>query len=133
MTDNTEITSKLDNKLHALRATVGRRVQSARKAAGFTQHDLAEMIGRSVEAVSNIERGASLPPLDTLSAICIALDMELTDIISTSDEEVSGKRAGIEMVMLLLLRDMHLREAETALELVRTLHKRQATGQKGRS
>lgn len=126
MSEHPDIEDKVHSQLEALRTTIGRRVQSARKATGITQHDLAERIGRSVEAVSNIERGASLPPLDTLSAICIALEVDLTDLVATDEKTTSGKRAGIEMDMLLLLRDMNTREAETALEVVRTLHQRRS-------
>ena len=55
-----------------LKAAIGSQVKSARSAQNMTQSELAAAIGRSVEAVSNIERAVSLPALDTLESIAAA-------------------------------------------------------------
>ena len=60
---------------------IGIRVQAARKECGLTQEQLAEAIGKTVETVSNIERGVKLPGLLTLYAISEALDVELAALI----------------------------------------------------
>lgn len=60
---------------------VGLRVKRAREASGLTQSQLAERIDRTKEAVSNIERGVSLPALDTLQAICDVTGVPLTAVV----------------------------------------------------
>lgn len=56
-----------------LREQVGLRVREHRRAAGLSQQDLAEMIGKSTQAISEIERGSIAPSLNTLEAISTAL------------------------------------------------------------
>jgi len=47
---------------------------------------LAELIDRPKEAVSNIERGVSLPSLDTIQTICDVTKVSMTSIIEESSE-----------------------------------------------
>lgn len=69
---------------------VGLRVKRAREAANLTQSQLAERIDRTKEAVSNIERGVSLPALDTLQAICDVTGIPLTAVVEAlGDDGVS--------------------------------------------
>lgn len=60
---------------------VGKRIYKARKEAGYTQEQLAEIIDKTVETVSNIERGIKLPGLATLEDIRKALDVKLSKLI----------------------------------------------------
>ena len=60
---------------------VGKRIREARKAKGLTQEDLAALIEKTVETVSNIERGIKLPGLATLEDIRKVLDVKLSDLI----------------------------------------------------
>lgn len=60
---------------------VGLRVKRAREASGLTQSQLAERIDRTKECVSNLERGVSLPALDTLQAICDVTGIPLTVVV----------------------------------------------------
>lgn len=61
----------------ALGRRVGRRLRDLRKAAGFTQADLAERLGPGVapETVSRFERGAADPTLGWIERMCVALDV----------------------------------------------------------
>jgi transcriptional regulator with XRE-family HTH domain len=70
-----------------LNRTIGLRVKRSREAAGLTQEKLAELIDRSKEAVSNIERGVSLPGLDTIQTICEVTNVPMTSIIDDIDED----------------------------------------------
>jgi transcriptional regulator with XRE-family HTH domain len=54
----------------------GRRVKSWRQARGFSQEQLAEAIERSVETVSNIERGQASTGIATAFRIAQVLDIE---------------------------------------------------------
>ena len=64
-----------------LKKLIGNRVREARKNKGLTQEDLAALIDKTVETVSNIERGVKLPGLATLEDIRKALDVKLSDLI----------------------------------------------------
>lgn len=60
---------------------IGERVKAIRKAKGFTQEQLAEKIDKTVETVSNIERGKKLPSLITLEEIRKALNSRMSDFL----------------------------------------------------
>ncbi len=57
----------------AIRHQVGLKIRDFRKAAGLTQEQLAERIGKSVQTISQIERGGFAPSLGTIEAIAKAL------------------------------------------------------------
>lgn len=70
-----------------LRQIIGLRVKRAREASGLTQSQLAERIDRTKEAVSNVERGLSLPALDTLQAICDVTGVPLTAVVEANGDD----------------------------------------------
>lgn len=49
--------------------TIGRAVRHSRRALKLTQAQLAEAIGKSPDAVSQIERGVNLPSIETIAAL----------------------------------------------------------------
>lgn len=57
-----------------------------RKARNLTQEQLAEMIDRSQDAISNIERGISLPNFETLERLAIALNVGTRDFFDFEEE-----------------------------------------------
>jgi transcriptional regulator with XRE-family HTH domain len=63
-----------------LQRELGIRIQALRKQRGLTQEELAEAVGRSVDTVSNIERGFSLTRIETALAIAVALKTTLRDL-----------------------------------------------------
>jgi transcriptional regulator with XRE-family HTH domain len=65
---------------------VGKRIREARKAKGLTQEELAEAIDKTVETVSNIERGVKLPGLATLENIRKVLGVKLSQLVDSSDK-----------------------------------------------
>ena len=52
-----------------LRQKFGTRLAELRREKGFTQEQLADRIGLTVESVSNMERGVYGPRFDTLEAL----------------------------------------------------------------
>jgi transcriptional regulator with XRE-family HTH domain len=66
----------------ALKLQIGVAVREARKRAQLTQEELAERVGKSTEAISNIERGRALPALTTLLELAHALNEPLQYLIS---------------------------------------------------
>lgn len=53
------------------------RIFQARKAKGFSQEDLAELVGVSRQAVSKWETGEAMPDTEKLIALCSALDLDM--------------------------------------------------------
>jgi transcriptional regulator with XRE-family HTH domain len=64
-----------------LKRRIAVRLKTARKARQLSQEDLAALVGRSVDAISNIERGKNLPGLDTLEAIATKLEIPISEFI----------------------------------------------------
>jgi len=62
-----------------LKRRIAIRLKTSRKVRQLTQEDLAGLIGRSVDAVSNIERAKGLPSLDTLEAIAAKLEIPIAE------------------------------------------------------
>lgn len=58
----------------------GVRLKQLRKEKKLTQEELAVRIGRSVDALSNIERGKSLPNFTTIEQLAQALDVPLKNL-----------------------------------------------------
>lgn len=59
----------------ALRHHVGRRIRDLRRAADLTQEDLADRIGKAVQSISAIERGAYSPSFETIEAIAAVFNI----------------------------------------------------------
>ena len=53
------------------------RIFQARKAKGFSQEDLAELVGVSRQAVSKWETGEAMPDMERLIALCDALEQNI--------------------------------------------------------
>ena len=72
-----------------LKYVIGLRVKRAREAAGLTQDKLAELVDRTKEAISNIERGVNYPAIETLLRIADAVGISMSYML----EEPRGTRA----------------------------------------
>ena len=87
-----------------LKLEFGARVRSLRRRAGMTQTELAERIGKSLDTVSNIERGVSSTRIETMAAIATALSGDLAELFEWS-EPVSPdkeKRRAVERLVRLV-------------------------------
>lgn len=62
----------------------GRRLNSLRKARNLTQMELADLMGVSFQAVSNWERGISLPDIAKLPELSVIFGVRIDDIFSYS-------------------------------------------------
>jgi transcriptional regulator with XRE-family HTH domain len=62
-----------------LKRRIAIKLKTCRKSRQLTQEDLADLIGRSVDAVSNIERAKGLPGLDTLEKIAAKLEIPIAE------------------------------------------------------
>ena len=58
-------------------AAIAERVADERQAKGFSQRELAEIVGTTQSAIARLERGGRPPRIDTLLRIAHALDCDL--------------------------------------------------------
>jgi transcriptional regulator with XRE-family HTH domain len=99
---------------------LGARIRALRKRRGMTQEQLAGLIERSVDAVSQIERGVNLPGFQTLQRIASALEASLNDLNSPAVEEPTS-RASLYDELLRLGRALDDDRLLIAVEQVRAL------------
>lgn len=79
---------------------IGEQIRRLRLLRGWTQADLAEKAGLTVEGVSRIERGARAARVSTLRLIASAME---TSVATLLDEGPAGRdRAGVEIAADLL-------------------------------
>jgi transcriptional regulator with XRE-family HTH domain len=107
----------------ALKQQIGAAVRQARRRARLTQERLAEAIGKSAEAVSNIERGLALPTILTLMDIARVLDVPLSKLIGglSLESAKAPKRLALEMQLRSVAEDLDDRLLETAVKIVSAL------------
>ena len=110
-----------------LKQTLGVRIRSIRLAQGLTQEALSDRMKAddanfSVESISNIERGRSLPGLDTLHRMATALDVTLVEVLDIEEIDAEKpERAELEARLRYLARtlpDDRLKMAVTQVEVL---------------
>lgn len=65
---------------------LGRRIATLRKRSGFTQEQLAEAAGYSVEFISLVERGVNSPTVAGIERIAQVLKVEAKELFSFDGE-----------------------------------------------
>lgn len=64
--------------------TFGARLREARLAKGFTQKQLASMVGVKNTSISNWEKDQNRPDPDTIELLCGALDISANDLLPST-------------------------------------------------
>lgn len=106
-----------------LKAFIGGRVKSYRKAKGITQAELGDRIERSDEAISNLERGKSLPEIQTLIALASELGKSVQDFLPDQGS-IAGKshvRLGKEAELSSLASNLSDQQLDIAIAQVTAL------------
>jgi transcriptional regulator with XRE-family HTH domain len=67
-------------EIDELKRLFGLRVHSLRRRAGLTQEQLADAIGKSLDTVSNVERGISSTRIETMDKIATVLGVSLAEL-----------------------------------------------------
>jgi len=113
-----------------LKDRVALRIKTLRRRRGLTQEGLAELIGRTVDAVSNLERGRSLPSFETLKKLSEALETPLRDFFdldSTMTARAAAKRVPLMTALLDAARELTDNDLEIAVQQVEALARRRST------
>ena len=71
---------------------IGKRLQTRRKALGFTQERLAEMAGLSPTYIAKLEAGVKTASLETLISLGAALKMDPGELIRQTEERGDTER-----------------------------------------
>ncbi|WP_018997593.1 helix-turn-helix domain-containing protein [Hirschia maritima] len=92
-------------------------VRAARKAKGITQEELAGRIKRTPESLSNVERGNTLPSIETLVCLCQELEINPNSIFQS--RSTSKTRTANEQRLAQEIQQMIERLDEDALILAK--------------
>lgn len=94
---------------------IGKRISEFRKRKNLTQTELADAMGVSFQAVSNWERGNSMPDISKLA--------DLTEILGTTIDELLGKKnSAVERLAKneeIYIEDFRIEEIEEAAEIAK--------------
>ncbi|MGE0119907.1 MAG: helix-turn-helix domain-containing protein [Dongiaceae bacterium] len=120
-----------------LKRKIGTRVRIARRHRAMTQEDLAEAIDRTVETVSNIERGRTLPSIDTLEQLGRHLRFHFGTFFAIGEGHKGANRRRYELEGRLLeaIRSLSDQDDEIAvgqIEIIARVRGRRRWGQQGR-
>lgn len=66
---------------------IGSRIRQLREERGLTQAQFAEMTGKAVETISNMERGKTIPGLLTLDQFARHLGVPLEEMVKSNQPE----------------------------------------------
>lgn len=69
---------------------VARKIKEARIAKNMTQMNLADTMGVSYQAVSNWERGNSMPDISKLEDLCNALDISIAQLLGMETAQTAA-------------------------------------------
>lgn len=113
-------------RLHCPRMISGKQigvaVRELRKAKGMSQASLAEAVGRSTDAISQIELGKSLPSLETLLSLAGALGVPAYALLpDDAPEEAKARRVDRVREVTALLFSLSERELDVAVDQIRAL------------
>ena len=110
-----------------LKKITGMKVQIARKRLKLSQQEVAELIDRSIETVSNIERGKTSPTVETLERLCNHLNLPILDFFDNDGlMDKSQKRAKEELQIRDIADQLPGKELKIAVGMMELLHDNQA-------
>jgi transcriptional regulator with XRE-family HTH domain len=101
---------------------IGIRVREIRKLRGLTQEQLAELLDRSVEAVSLLERGQVSPNFETLERLGERLGISLKDLVDVPGGD-NPRQAELIIQLTEIARTLDEDRLRIAIEQIRSLSK----------
>lgn len=103
----------------------GLRLRQIRAQRGYSQDKLAELTGLSTDGISNLERGLSLPGLDTVETLRAALDLPIWELLDYMGRDAAPDpmRQRLEDALLRTSRTLDLGLLEVAVAQIEALAK----------
>lgn len=101
----------------------GLRLRQIRTQRGYSQDRLAERTGLSTDGISNLERGISVPGLDTVEVLRAALDVPIWELLDYMGQEAAPDpaRQRLEDALVGAARQLDLGLLEVAVAQVEAL------------
>ena len=78
---------------------IGKKIKQARIDQNMTQMNLADAMGVSYQAVSNWERGNSMPDISKLADLCAALHISVNELLGIESPAVEKAMAQEELTI----------------------------------
>ncbi len=75
---------------HATRAGIGARIKRLRKRRGWTQRELARLVGRSLSQVKKYEAGVHIPMAEKIIRLSEIFDVEVEELLTGRRFKKSG-------------------------------------------
>lgn len=80
-------------------SAVGKRIKISRKKKGYTQAELAEILGYSIQHISHIENGITKMSIDFIIALAnvleVSLDELFQDSLSFGEKDTEGNNLSV--------------------------------------
>jgi len=94
------------------------RIKTLRKRRNLSQEQLAEITGRSADAISAIERGKSFPNYETIELLAKALEVQVQDFFADVGNDVSNERTRMMVEITDILRGLSDDELSLAADML---------------
>lgn len=75
---------------------ISKRIGDLRKSMKLTQSQFAEMVNLSEDSIGKIERGVSVPTIDTLTKIADGLKITLSELLGETQHKAKSQNQIIE-------------------------------------
>lgn len=101
------------------------RIRELRKAAGYTQQKIADMLGTTCQSVSRWETGVSMPDISILPSICSLLGTSADELLGINEQKRRDEIAALlakTSISVLQSREDLVRNAETLRQALRRYH-----------
>lgn len=79
------------NETNQILKILGKRIATLRKQKGMSQEEFADISGKMINTISNIERGLSDPKVTTLMSISQALGISIDELFSKSAQKQTSE------------------------------------------
>ena len=75
---------------------ISKRIKDLRQAMRLTQSRFVELVNLSEDSIGKIERGISLPTVDTLNKIAVGLKISLSELVGETRQDIKSSSQAIE-------------------------------------
>ncbi len=112
-------------RMENLKKQIGSRIKELRKNRGLTQVELAEELLKSIETISNFERGKVMPGIGTLYQICYKSGVNLRDFFNflpdTIERNEHGETKNLKKSIDQMLMEMDIESLEHCKHLIENI------------
>lgn len=109
--------------IRELYVSIGKKIREVRKLRGLTLEELADKVGRNWSFLSQIERGKSIPSIETLFLICTALEISLSNLFE-KHKPIPYKIDSKTDKFIWLLKDANPSEKQTITTVIKQILKK---------